>query len=396
MVSHAVVLVRCSGLHNKKAGVAMRFIHTADWQVGMKARQVSVAAERVRQERFAAAQRVVDEANSHKADFILIAGDTFEDNAIGGAQVQRTADILSGFDGPVYLIPGNHDPLVPGSVWEHASWTDCRNIHILRAPEPVAVPEGTLYPCPVYERISRREPTDWIRAEGPDIRIGMAHGTVAGISTDEPDYPVSRDAATRAGLDYLALGHWHSYTPYTDSAGAVRMAYSGSHEPTKFGERDSGNVLLVEVGAPGDPPQVTPLKTGKLRWIQLEREILGSEDLTAVRKEVEQLPEAESTLLELHLFGTIDVNGLEEIERLEEIVEARLLFHRLELSRLRPSPADDSWLAGLPPGIIRDAAERIRELCDPGYSGQRPEGATAEVASQALLRLYSLMEEAHR
>jgi hypothetical protein len=42
------------------------------------------------------------------------------------------------------------------------------------------------------------------------------------------------------------------------------MAYSGTHEPTKLGERDSGNVLLVEVQAPGAPPQLETIPTGGL------------------------------------------------------------------------------------------------------------------------------------
>ena len=40
-----------------------------------------------------------------------------EDNAVDRVQVQKVADVLAAFTGPVYLIPGNHDPFSPGSVW---------------------------------------------------------------------------------------------------------------------------------------------------------------------------------------------------------------------------------------------------------------------------------------
>ena len=77
---------------------------------------------RVRAERLAAARRIVEVARGAGADFRLVAGDTFEDNGVDRVLVQKVADILGDFGGPVYVIPGNHDPSIPGSVWEHPAW----------------------------------------------------------------------------------------------------------------------------------------------------------------------------------------------------------------------------------------------------------------------------------
>ena len=145
------------------------------------------------------------------ADFVLVAGDTFEDNGVERALIQKVADILGGSPVPVYVIPGNHDPLTPGSVWEHPAWKTMEHVHVLREEKPVEIPGGILYPCPVKDKRSRRDPTAWIPLADPAaIRIGLAHGTVEGVPQAEPDHPIPRDAAARAGLDYLALGHWHS------------------------------------------------------------------------------------------------------------------------------------------------------------------------------------------
>lgn len=194
----------------------MRFLHTADWQIGMKAAHVGAAGERVREARLEAARRVVEVARAEGAEFILVAGDVFEDNAVDRGLVQRTADVLADFKGLVFLIPGNHDPLGPGSVWDHPAWRGRDTLRVLREPEPVDLPGGTLYPCPAREKRSRMDPSAWIDAgDAPGIRVGLAHGTVEGVRQDEPDYPIPRDAAERAGLDYLALGHWHSRTLLT-------------------------------------------------------------------------------------------------------------------------------------------------------------------------------------
>ena len=369
----------------------MKFLHTADWQLGMKAAHVGSAGGRVREERLAAAKRVGEVASAHAVEFVLVAGDTFEDNGVERALIQKTADILAGFSVPVYVIPGNHDPLVPGSVWEHPVWNSIGNVTVLREEKPIEIPGGLLFPCPVREKHSGKDPTAWIQpGEAEGILIGMAHGTVEGIHQEEPDYPIPRDAAHRVGLDYLALGHWHSFTVYTADDGVTRMAYSGTHETTKFGERDSGNVLVVDIPSARATPIITPVRTGNLKWDTIEKDVREPGDLVRLRTRVESIDDPASTLIHLRLAGLLAAEERDEIARLEEILASRFLFARLDVSQLRPSPEDASWLDSLPPGILRETAGRLQELTDPAFAGTRPEGASPEVTSRALLELYAL------
>ncbi len=60
----------------------VKFIHTADWQIGMKAAHVGAVGQRVRSERLDAARRVIEAATSHRADFIVVAGDTIVSCAV--------------------------------------------------------------------------------------------------------------------------------------------------------------------------------------------------------------------------------------------------------------------------------------------------------------------------
>ncbi len=370
----------------------MKFIHTADWQLGMKAAHVGGAASRVREERLAAARRAVGAAREHGAEFVLIAGDTFEDNGVERALIQKVADILGGSRVPVYLIPGNHDPLTPGSVWEHPAWKSMEHVHVLREDKPVDTPGGILYPCPVKDKRSRKDPTAWIPSgEAGAIRVGLAHGTVEGVPQPEPDHPVARDSAARARLDYLALGHWHSKATYPAADGSVRMAYCGTHETTSFGERDSGNILVVEIAGPGASPAITPVRTGGLNWMVVEKDIREPGDLQRVRQDIESQGNPGSTLIEVRLKGLLTAAERDEVARIEEILASRFLFHRVDSAGLRPSPEDANWLASLPPGILQNVAARLRELSDPRYAGKRPEGASPEVAYRALMELYALM-----
>lgn len=368
----------------------MKFVHTADWQMGMRAVHVGAAGARVRQERIEAGRRTVAMANAQGAEFLLVAGDTFEDNAVDRRLVQQVADVLAVFVGPVYLIPGNHDPLVPGSVWQHPAWRSHANLHVLATPEPVEVPGGTLYPCPVLEKHSTSDPTSWIHAASDGaIAIGLAHGSVEGAALDDADFPIARNAVARAGLDYLALGHWHSTADYDG-----RMAYSGTHETTKFGERASGNVLLVEIAARGEAPKLSTLRTGGLTWLTVDEPIRVEGDLVRLRERIEAIADGEHTLLDLSPSGVLYASEQDELARIAEIAESRLLYYRMNTAGLLPAPQDDRWLAAMPEGPLKEAAARLQRLADPTVYDDRSEGATPEVAARALVELSTLMSEA--
>lgn len=359
----------------------VRFVHTADWQIGMKFAKIGDAGKRVREERFSAARRVVDAASAHGAEFILVAGDLFEDNAVDRTQVRMVADILGKAPCPVFIIPGNHDPLVPGAVWEDRSWEAARNVVVFSENTPYELPGATLYPCPLRGKQSDADPTSWIRAEGGDrIHIGLAHGSVEGAPIGEWDHPIPRDAASRSGLDYLALGHWHSFGLF-GTKDAPRTAYSGTHEPTSFGERDSGNALIVDIEAPGCAPVLTPVRTGGISWISIEEQVDSRDALESVRERIGTLQNPERTLLRVRLSGLMrpdDRDALEEIA----LAAASFLWSEVDESGLLPSPEDDSWIGNLPAGLLREVGKRLNQAQE-----------APEIRTKALLELYALLSE---
>ena len=88
------------------------FLHTSDWQMGMKALQAGKAASTVKDARFDTARAVIDLANERQVDFILLAGDTFDDLNVPTKVIRRTVNVLNSAEVPVYVLPGNHDPAV--------------------------------------------------------------------------------------------------------------------------------------------------------------------------------------------------------------------------------------------------------------------------------------------
>ncbi len=67
------------------------------------------------------------------------------------------------------------------------------------------------------------------------------------------------------------------------------MAHSGTHETTKFGERDSGNVLVVEIESHGKAAKIKPVKTGGLDWITISEELVNRDDIIRVKENIESI-----------------------------------------------------------------------------------------------------------
>lgn len=355
----------------------MRFLHTADWQIGMKAAHLGDKAGEVRKKRLETARRVVELAREREVDFVLLAGDVFEHNGVSRVAVGEVARLLGSAGRPVYVIPGNHDPHEPGSVWEDPAWEAQPDVHLLLAAEPAALPGGVLFPCPGARGGAPGDPTAWIQARTESgIRIGMAHAGVAGVAGSDDAAAVARDAAQRARLDYLALGHWHSTALY-EVDGAARMAYSGTHETTAFGERDSGNVLLVEIDASGAAPAVEAVRVGALRWLSKDFEITSRGELRRALEDLEAVPDPETALVQCSIRGTLYPEEAEVLDRIEQTLEERFLFGRLHRDYLAPEPDWDEWLKNLPEGFLRTAARMIRD-----------DSADEQIRRRALLLLY--------
>jgi hypothetical protein len=164
------------------------------------------------------------------------------------------------------------------------------------------------------------------------------------------------------------------------------MAYSGTPEPTGFGERESGQILIVDIACAGAPPAITPVRTGRLEWVTVPGELREPGDLTRLREQLEGMANPDVTLIEVALSGLLTARERGELDRMEEILSSRFLWGRVDASRLRVSPADAAWIDNLPAGIIREAAMRLKNGKD----------VAPEVAARALMELYAIAAEVGR
>jgi DNA repair exonuclease SbcCD nuclease subunit len=403
----------------------IRFLHVADLHLGMRiTRFEESACNRIGEARFEAIEQLRAKAAEHKVHFILIAGDVFDDHSVSKNVAERAFTLFEGraITCPVYVIPGNHDPLTPGGVWDRDPWKreqSIKHLRLLREPIPVSVPDlpVTIFPCPLRNRNSTQDPTAWIanhprEEEDHTIRIGLAYGSLR-LLPDLPldDHLIRLDAADHYGLDYLALGHWHKPLRHRSQDGAERTAYSGTHEPMRFpdlgagrstgwssysGDSDAerfqdegrGTALLVSIDGAGAPPVIETAETGRLRW-SLERRDMTSQPLGEIITHFAERENRELTLLRLCLTGVTDPEKYQRInEVLRDIVCNRYCpgsYLEADDVLVEPHPAQLSKLVG--DGVLARVLERLRN------ESQSTDPAAKRIADHASKLLYRIAWE---
>ena len=391
-------------MSNSRNGGTARFIHSADWQLGMTRRFLGAESQAVyTADRLAAVAALGDLATVHGAEFVVVAGDAFEDNAVPRSVVLRTAEALASFPVPVVILPGNHDPLDVSSVFR------CRDfasviadgsvivldgtgpVEVVPGVEVVGVPWTSKRPDPgrLPALLADLEPTD-------GLRVLVAHGgTDAVYGGDSPSVEAIRveavEDAVDAGLvDYVALGDRHSVTRV---GSGHRIWFSGSPETTAFDdkERDSGYALLVELARtapPGEPRhcEVTRLRTGRWSFRALTAEIETEADLDALAELVDSIDDKPRTVLKLGLTGTVGVALRARIDDLLETWSALFAsaYLRERLTHLVVR-AEDSDFTGLVDGYAGRAVEDL-------VAKAAGAGPDSEDAGNALSLLYRLVD----
>ncbi|WP_322796890.1 metallophosphoesterase family protein [Tepidiforma sp.] len=286
----------------------VRFVHTSDWQLGMtRAFLGDEAQARYSAARVEAIEAIGRAARERGAAFVVVAGDVFETNLVPADVVRRALDAMRDAGVPFYLLPGNHDPAGPGSVWGSRRFVDRLpgKVQVLGA-EPVEAAPGT-WVAGVPWRSKQAPPEDAFRAAVERLagcageRVLVAHGQVEFA----PDAAVTLPrelvawAIRERGVGYVALGDRHSVT---DAGCDGRAWYSGTPEQTDYDEREPGCVLVVELE--GGRCAVEPVRIGRWRFVERELEVRSSEDLRREVAALEALPEKTRTVLRLRVRGS--------------------------------------------------------------------------------------------
>ena len=298
--------------------VAFRLLHTADWHLGKRFPSFDESAEKdLRRARLDVLSEVFAAGTRSIVDAVLCAGDLFDEPNPGPDWWRGLLDILRRLPAGyplVYLLPGNHDPLLADSVWAPG--------HPFRAGLPRFVrvvdredfrdeikPGLVLHAVPCLSKAGAGDPVEKIpaRASGDNsVRVGLVHGTTFDLANCEMNFPIRAGSARARGIDYLAIGDTHGYRVVQDDPPVV---YPGAPEPTAFDEVDPGHVVLVCFTRTRGRPLLRKVPVARWRWRdETIRELPALRALAA--------EDLHSTVLRLSFDIEVDLRERDEIERI--------------------------------------------------------------------------------
>jgi DNA repair exonuclease SbcCD nuclease subunit len=358
----------------------------------MKRRYLADEAQaRFAEARFAAVRRLAALADEQGCAFAVVCGDVFESNQVDRRSLARALDALGAFRVPVFLLPGNHDPLDGASLYRQAAFRERKpaHVHVLEDEVPVqAAPDVFLVGAPWK---SRRPTCDLVAAACGALaparnltRVCVAHGAVDALSPDRDDPArIALGAAEMAlaenRIHYLALGDRHSCTAVGASG---RIHYAGTPEPTDFDEVRPGEALVVDLSP--DFVQVTPHRVGTWRFLRRrDLRLDGPDDLDGLETWLQALPHKERSVLRLECAGSLDLRCAARLDTLLE--RAGDLFAGIELWNpdLVVVPADSDFESLQLSGFAARAVSCLREQ----VRGNGDEAALARDALALLVRL---------
>ncbi len=372
---------------------AVRFVHTADWQLGMTRHFLDGEAQaRFSEARIGAIREIGHLAEEQDCPFVVVCGDVFETNHVERQVIVRALDAMAetpeiGF----YLLPGNHDPLNASSVFRSATFVDHRpaNVTVLESEADteavagvhlVAAPWTSKAPLEdLVQRAISNLPVD------DGIRIVVGHGAVDVLSPEDANPALigleDLEAVIGNGqIQYVALGDRHSTTSVGESG---RVWYSGAPEPTAFRETDPGKALVVEID--DDEVSVTPHVIAQWEFHTLEFDLRNGDDIAHLETTLSDLDDKSVSIVRLVLVGQL---SLGDKIRLDTVLDHLSdLFASLNTWERRSDlvvlPDDDDFESLGLSGFAHEALDDLVALAQ----GDGDQAATAMDALGLLYRL---------
>ncbi len=345
----------------------IRIVHTADVHLGSGSGAFGTRAEKHQALIREAFARCIDLAVERQAQAVVIAGDLFD----SPRPSQRVIDFARGQfkrlndarpESHVFILPGTHDCVTPGGLWRNGAVdSGLANVHILSQPEA----ETTDVPAlglAVHGRAQqcsddRHEPLQGLKPRDGMVNVALAHGSVLiPGKTDADGSLIKPDALANCGMNYVALGHWHS--PYGAASGAVTAWYSGSPEVLVIDQAGAGFALVVDVDGTG-PARVEQVKTGAL---DIRHEIIDLAEVASEQDVIARLATlADSNrVLDVALVGVQSPGLSLDMEHLMEELEHsffRLRFRDNSELPVDPDNIPDEQIAGR---FVALAAQRLQ------------------------------------
>jgi 3',5'-cyclic AMP phosphodiesterase CpdA len=338
--------------------VPLSILATSDLHLGMKFAGLPDVQAVLAEARFACLERLVATANARGADLLLVAGDLFHQAPVK-RDVLRAAGALRAFEGRLAaVLPGNHDHLSAGqdSLWPAFREAVGDRVVLLDESRPYPLAhydlDACLYPGPCRLKHSAANAIGWVKAVGRHAgsrhHLGVAHGSLAGVSPDFDGsyYPMREQELAAAGMDLWVIGHTHLRHPERPGK-ASRLFIPGTPEPDGYDCDHPGGAWILVLGDGGVAAE--PIETGAYRFVHETLASASAPDLAALAAR-HAGDSAAREVLKVRVSGRIARGERGRLVETAEALRTRVLHLDWDDTGVRESldraAVDAAWPAG--------------------------------------------------
>lgn len=326
--------------------MGLKILHSADWHLDSPFTGFSPEQREIlRKELLRIPGKVADICRREGCELVLLAGDLF-DGPASQESVLRLKSALEEMAVPVFISPGNHDFVAPGSPWLEENWPN--NVHVFRgALESRCIPK---LDCRVYgagyTSMDCPPLLEHFRAEGEEsFCVAVLHGD--GANARSPYCPVTAAQVRDSGLDYLALGHVHKAGSLR--SGSTLWGWPGCPMGRGWDETGEKGVYVAELGAEAE-----------IRFLPLDGPRFFDWEIDCDRQSLEEILYGVNPRDFLRL--TLTGSGREDTgKRLDRFPNLTLRDLRTTSVDLWESAGEDT-LEGIYFRLLREKAEEEEEI----------------------------------
>lgn len=283
-------------------GADFKFVHCADLHLGCRFSGLAAAdpvlARRLAESAFRSFQRIVDLVRTEQADFLVIAGDIFDEGTETPRTRYRFAQELARTAVPCFLVRGNHDHVMswedsipfPSNVTVFGPQPDTKTLDIRGHPVEVT---GVSFP----DLHTKTNLAAQLHGSPDRYTVAVVHCSVAGIAGSGAGYaPCQKNDLLGRGVNYWALGHIHKRQAILeDSPWAV---YPGDIQGLNPDETGPKGAYLVAVTRGQAVPGFRA--TQEVLWQNVDLDITGK---TTLNELIDGIAIPRDSLLSLTVRG---------------------------------------------------------------------------------------------
>lgn len=228
--------------------------------------------------------RIIDICIKNSVDIMVMTGDIFDNLTVNKgtlafikAQLKRIENIK------IFISPGNHDPYNTNSFYKIIEWPS--NVHIFKGKmESVYIEElNTVVWGAAFNKPHIKESLlKGVKINENYINLMVLHGEISQREGGNDYNPITLNDIGECGVDYLALGHRHTYSGILREKN-TSYAYAGCPQGRGFDETFDKGVILGEVYKGGVNLEFT--RTSKRNYYVVDVDIskaLSNEEIKSI------------------------------------------------------------------------------------------------------------------